>query len=87
MHNKMNKKSIISAALAVMLTVSTSVAFAQNHGNDRNRHNDHDRGQQSQDHKRLDHDNDRDHGRNDRQNDQARNNDQRDGSIKERCHR
>ena len=70
--NKMHKKSIISAALAVMLTVSTSVAFAQNHGND------HDRGQQSQDHKRLDHDNDRGPGRNDRQNDQARNNDQRD---------
>jgi Ni/Co efflux regulator RcnB len=74
MNNNINK-SIISAAIAVMLTVSTSVAFAQHRDNDRN---DNGRGQQSQDHKRPDHNNYRDNGRNDRQNYQARNNDQRD---------
>ena len=71
----MNKKSIISTAIAVLLTVSTSVALAQNHGNDRrdNDRHDNDRGQQQ--HQRPDHNNYKDHGRNDRQNYQVHGND------------
>jgi Ni/Co efflux regulator RcnB len=73
----MNKKSIISTAIAVLLTVGSSVAFAQNHGNDRhdNDRRDNDRGHQSQQHQRPDHNNYRDNGRNDRQNYQVRGND------------
>ena len=75
MNNNMNKKSIVAAAIAVMLTVSTSVVFAQHRDNDRNDRND--RGPQSQEHKRPDHNNYRDNGRNDRQDYRARNNDPR----------
>jgi Ni/Co efflux regulator RcnB len=69
----MNKKSIISTAIAVLLTVSTSVTLAQGRGNDHNDRRDDNRGQQQ--HQRPDHDNYRDHGRNDRQDYRARGND------------
>jgi Ni/Co efflux regulator RcnB len=71
----MNKKSIISTAIAVLLTVSTSVALAQNHGNDRRDNDRRDDNRGHEQHQRPDHDNYRDNGRNDRQNYQARGND------------
>lgn len=73
----MNKKSIISTAIALLLTVGSSVAFAQNHGHDHrdNERHGNDRGPQSQQHQRPDHHNYKDHGRNDRQDYRARGND------------
>lgn len=83
MNQKMSKKSIISAVIAVMLTASTSLAFAQHRDNDRHDNHrgpqaqDHQRGPQAQHHQRPDHDSYRDNGRNDRQDYRVRGNDAR----------